>query len=113
MGKDITIYKTFPKNSFVDVTAFDAEDVLIAYLEAMTYEDWYLRMVKCIKKCNDSINKINYSKFDETVDRLLDRIKCVSLNSIKGTNRVYVKLVYSLFFIKIQNKKNYFILWQD
>ena len=73
-GNDSSIYETFPRNSFIDASEFINYSDLIDYCINLSYELWLERMEKCIKVYNDSIIKMNYSKFDESIDKFLERI---------------------------------------
>jgi len=73
-GNDSSIYETFPRNSFIDASEFIDYSALIDYCINLSYELWLERMEKCIKVYNDSIIKMNYSKFDESIDKFLERI---------------------------------------
>jgi len=73
-GKDSSIYDIFPKDSFIDASEFKNTDDLIDYTVNLSYELWRERMEKCIKVYNESIMKMNYSKFDESIDKFLERI---------------------------------------
>lgn len=73
-GKDSSIYDTFPRDSFIDASEFKNIDNLIDYTVNMSYELWRERMEKCIKVYNESIMKMNYSKFDEAINKFLERI---------------------------------------
>lgn len=73
-GKDSSIYDTFPKDSFIDASEFKDSNDLIDYTINLPYELWHARMEKCINVYNESITKMNYSKFDEAVNKFLERI---------------------------------------
>jgi hypothetical protein len=73
-GKDSSIYDTFPRDSFIDSSEFKNSDDLIDYTINLSYELWRERMEKCVKVYNESILKMNYSKFDEAVNKILERI---------------------------------------
>jgi hypothetical protein len=73
-GNNSSIYETFPRNSFIDASEFINYSDLINYCVNLSYELWLERMEKCIKVYNDSIIKMNYSKFDESIDKFLERI---------------------------------------
>lgn len=74
-GKDSSIYDTFPKDSFIDASEFSDCNDLIDFTINMSYEAWRERMERCIKVYNDSMMKMNYYKFDEAIDKFLERIK--------------------------------------
>ena len=74
-GQGSSIYDTFPKDSFVDASEFSDFNDLIDFTVNMSYESWRERMEKCIKVYNDSLMKMNYHKFDEAIDKFLERIK--------------------------------------
>jgi hypothetical protein len=73
-GQGSSIYESFPKNSFIDASDFKNSTDLIDYITNLTYDLWYLRMEKCIKVYNDSIIKMNYSKLDEAISKIIERI---------------------------------------
>jgi hypothetical protein len=73
-GKDSSIYETFPKNSFIDASEFKNYTELIDYCINLSYELWLERMEKCINVYNQSIIKMNYSKFDESINKFIERI---------------------------------------
>ncbi|QBN19607.1 glycosyltransferase family 10 domain-containing protein [Flavobacterium nackdongense] len=73
-GKDSSIYETFPKDSFIDASEFENSDDLIDFTINLTYELWRDRLEKCIIVYNESIMKMNYSKFEEAITKFLERI---------------------------------------
>ena len=73
-GTGSSIYDSFPKNSFVDASEFKNSKDLIDYTTNLSYELWCERMKKCINVYNEYIMKMNYSKFDEAIDKFLERI---------------------------------------
>jgi hypothetical protein len=73
-GKDSSIYESFPQNSFIDASDFENSIDLINYITNLTYDLWYFRMEKCIKVYNDSIMKMNYSKLDEAINKIIEHV---------------------------------------
>jgi alpha(1,3/1,4) fucosyltransferase len=73
-GKDSSIYETFPRDSFIDASEFKNSSDLIDYIVNLSYELWRERMEKCVNVYNESMMKMNYSKFDEAINKFLERI---------------------------------------
>lgn len=73
-GKGSSIYDTFPKNSFIDASEFETSEALVDYIADLSYDSWFKRMEKCIETYNASIQKMTYSKLDEALNRIQERI---------------------------------------
>lgn len=74
-GKGSTIYDSFPQDSFIDASEFKNSEELIDYIANLSYDLWYERMQKCITVYNDSLSKMNYSKLDEAINKIIEHIK--------------------------------------
>lgn len=74
-GQDSSIYETFPKNSFIDASEFKSPNDLVDFIVNLPYDSWRKRMDLCTMVYNNSISKMTYSKFDEAIDVLIERIK--------------------------------------
>lgn len=73
-GQGSSIYKSFPRNSFVDASEFKSSDAVIDFMVNLSYDSWVERMERCIKVYNDSLMKMNYSKLDEAIEKISERI---------------------------------------
>ncbi len=73
-GDGSSIYDSFPRNSFIDASEFASNNDAIDYMVNLPYDLWYERMEKCIKVYNDSLKKMDYSKLDEAVNKIVERV---------------------------------------
>lgn len=73
-GEGSSIYDTFPQDSFIDASQFKNSNEVIDYMINLSYDLWFERMEKCIKAYNDSLLKMNYSKLDEAVKKIIERV---------------------------------------
>jgi hypothetical protein len=73
-GKGSSIYESFPKNSFIDASEFKSINELIDYMTDLSYTMWLERMKKCIEVYNTSLKKMTYSKLDEAIEKVKERL---------------------------------------
>lgn len=73
-GKDSSIYETFPKKSFIDASDYQSSEEIVSFMINMTYDQWYERMEKCLHAYNESMKKMTYSKLDDAIEKIKERI---------------------------------------
>ena len=78
-GKDNSIYKIFPKNSFVDYAEFNTPEELFHYLKKISDIEYKSRLEKCIFVYNSFIEKPK-SFWKETKNMIIDKCKEITFN---------------------------------
>ncbi len=72
-----SIYKTFPKNSFLDANLFYDEHVMFDYIQAMHTDEYLERLNSCIDAFNISlkIKRENYNIYsNEIAKKIIERL---------------------------------------
>lgn len=72
-----SIYKTFPKNSFLDANLFKDEHVMFDYIQAMHTDEYLERLNSCIDAFNISlkIKRENYNMYsNEIAKKIIERL---------------------------------------